>query len=32
MRSRSELAITLTDDNAMAAAAMIGESKSPNIG
>jgi hypothetical protein len=31
-RSRRELAITLTEDSAMAAAAMIGESSSPKAG
>jgi hypothetical protein len=31
-RSRSALPTTLTDDSAIAAAAMIGDSKSPNAG
>ena len=31
-RSRSELATTLTEESAMAAAAMIGDSKMPNAG
>jgi hypothetical protein len=31
-RSRSELPTTLAEDSAMAAAAMIGESRMPNIG
>jgi hypothetical protein len=32
IRSRSALPTTLTDDSAIAAAAMIGESSSPNVG
>lgn len=31
-RKRSEFAITLTDDKAMAAAAMIGDRSNPNVG
>jgi hypothetical protein len=31
-RSRSALPTTLTDDSAIAAAAMIGDSNSPNVG
>lgn len=32
VRNRSALAITLTEDKAIAAAAMIGDNSNPNIG